>query len=100
MNRNKPGQRFRFEPGSYGAPGRFMPSIACLKETPSDQLQYHFILVKPAHVLQQEVAASKEARQDLEAAFGERGQQVPDTVATALKSLGYQSVDGFKIVDG
>jgi hypothetical protein len=92
--------KFRFEPGSYGAPGGFLPSIACLKAERPDQWQYHFVLVRAERHFTDEDAASTQARQDLTLAFGQGGQPASDHVATALKTLGYKSVDGFRVVDG
>ncbi len=90
--------RFRFEPGSYGGPGIYVPSIACLKEVRPDQWQYHFVLVRPRQVLADEDAASAQARQDLVFAFGQGEQAASERVAEALKSLGYVSVDDFRVV--
>ncbi len=36
--------KYRFEPGSYGDVGNFMPSLACLKQTQNDEWIYHFVL--------------------------------------------------------
>lgn len=96
---NPHSKRFRFEPGSYAGPGRFVPSIACLKETRPDQWQYHFVLVRPDQVFADEDAASTQARQDLTLAFGQGGQPASERVAAVLKSLGYISVDDFQVVD-
>jgi hypothetical protein len=92
--------RFRFEPGSYGGPGRFLASIACLKEVRAGQWQYHFVLVRPNQVCAEEDAASTQARQDLALAFAPGEQPASERVAAALKTLGYLSVDGFRVVDG
>jgi len=97
---NLPSRGFRFEPGSYGGPGRFVPSIACLKEARPEQWQYHFVLVRPDQVFADEDAASTQARQDLTLAFGQGGQPASERVAAALKTLGYISLDDFRVVDG
>ena len=96
---NRPSVRFRFEPGSYGGPGGFVASIACLKEMRPDQWHHHFVLVRAERVFADEDAASARARQDLATAFGQGGQPASDRVATVLKTLGYKSVDGFRVVD-
>src|SRR5258708_7823220 len=91
---------FRFEPGSYGGPGRFMPSIACLKQTRPGQWQYHFVLVRTNAVVSDEDAASRQAEQDLRLAFSDPGESIAERVPETLKTLGYLSVDGFQGVDG
>jgi len=41
---------FKFEPGTYGDVGNYMPSLACLRAIKKDEWKYHFVLVKPASV--------------------------------------------------
>lgn len=60
-----PSPRFRFEPGSYGAPGGFMPSIACLKQVPPNEWEHHFVIVRPGDLHVEEDIAVAEATQDL-----------------------------------
>lgn len=94
-----PSPRFRFEPGSYGGPGRLVPSIACLKQVRPDEWEYHFVIVRPANVYSDEDAAVAAASRDLDRAFVSRGQSGPDfAVAESLKSAGYVSVKGFKVI--
>src|SRR6185295_9406192 len=78
--------RFRFEPGSYGGPGAFMPSIACLKQVRPDEWEYHFVIVRPEDLHAQEETAVAEATRDLDRAFASRSQSMGDiAVAQALK---------------
>lgn len=92
--------RFRFEPGSYGGPGAFMPSIACLKQVRPDDWEYHFVLVRPEDFHEQEEAAVTEATRDLDRAFAGRNRGLGDAaIAEDLKRAGYVSVGGFKVVE-
>ena len=56
---------YRFEPGSYGDVGNFMPSLACLKQTQNDEWIYHFVLVKPENIFPVEDQAVAEAENDI-----------------------------------
>jgi len=95
-----PSPRFRFEPGSYGGPGAFMPSIACLKQVRPDEWEYHFVIVRPEDLHAQEETAVAEATRDLDRAFASRSQSMGDiAVAQALKSIGYLSVEDFQVVE-
>jgi hypothetical protein len=90
---------FRFEPGSYGGVGAFVPSIACLQQTQPDEWEYYFVLVKPHQIYDRETEAVVEAEGDLQAAFSQREKTGSDfTVAENLRAKGYLKVDGFKIV--
>lgn len=92
--------RFRFEPGSYGGPGGFVPSIACLKQARPNEWEYHFVIARPEDVHDQEHAAVAEAAKDLERAFESRGSGMGDmAVAQSLRSAGYVSVEGFQVVE-
>jgi hypothetical protein len=91
--------KYRFEAGSYGDVGSFMPSIACLKLTQSGAWIYHFVLVNPKKVLPEEDGAAVQAGEDLSVAFelkNERG--MGSDMAMDLKSKGYVTVDDFNIV--
>ena len=92
--------QFRFEPGSYGGPGAFVPSIACLKQVQPDDWKYYFVLVRPEDLHTEEEPAVDEATQDLNRAFASRSESMGD-VATAqsLKSAGYVSVEDFNVVE-
>lgn len=92
-------QKFRFESGSYGDVGAFVPSIACLKLVNPDEWDYHFVLVKAERVHSEEDEASSEAEKDIERAFGQKKRTGSDfAVAEHLRDQGYVSVEGFKIV--
>jgi hypothetical protein len=92
-------QKFRFESGSYGDVGAFVPSIACLKLVNPDEWDYYFVLVKAERVHSEEDEASSEAEKDIERAFGQKKRTGSDfAVAEHLRDQGYVSVEGFKIV--
>lgn len=92
--------RFRFESGSYSGPGGFVPSIACLKQVRPDEWEYHFVLVRPDEVVDDEEAAVVEATRDLDTAFASRSESSGDfAVAQSLKGAGYVSVDGFQVLE-
>lgn len=91
---------FRFEPGSYGGAGSFMPSIACLREDAPDEWNFHFVLVRSATVHAEADEASAAAENDLEAAFAQREQTGSDlAVAEHLRARGYASVDDYKVAE-
>jgi hypothetical protein len=91
--------RFRFEAGSYGGPGGFVPSIACLEQWRPDKWRYHFVLVRLDVQSQVEAEAILRATEDLNHAFGEEGLAAGAQLAASLKALGYVRVDGFNIVE-
>lgn len=92
--------RFRFEPGSYGSPGGFAPSIACLKQARPNEWEYHFVIVRPEDLHAEEDAAVAEATQDLNRAFSSRSPGMGDmAVAQRLSNAGYVSVQDFKVVE-
>ena len=91
--------RFRFEPGTYGDAGSFMPSIACLRQIAPGQWDYHFVLVRPAEVRPAEAAAVALAEADLAQAFQHQQRIGSDqAVGEYLRDQGYVSVTGFRIV--
>lgn len=91
--------KYRFESGSYGDVGSFMPSIACLKLMQSGEWIYHFVLVNPNQVLPEEDQAVIQAGEDLSVAFELKNERGMDAaVAMDLTSKGYVSVDDFNIV--
>lgn len=63
---------------------------------PEATSRYHFVLVIPADVRDHEHEASLRAEQHLVDAF--RDGASPQTVAERLRSVGYVSVDGFRVV--
>ena len=93
-------QKFKkFEPGSYGDVGNFMPSIACLKGSMETGWKYHFVLVKSDINYQKEQEAILHATKDLDYAFEQKQMVGSDhAVADSLKSKGYLSVENFNIV--
>lgn len=91
--------RFRFEAGSYTAPGVFLPSIACLEQWKPDEWRYHFVLVKPEVLCVEEAEAVLQAEVDLNLAFAEGGPSTGEREAASLRTLGYVRVDAFTTVD-
>jgi hypothetical protein len=92
--------QFRFEPGSYGGPGRvYMPSIICYKETASEVWESHFCLVNPEAVIEGEDAASRLAREHLDDAQAilDKGGS-PQDFAWSLRHRGYLSVSDYGVV--
>lgn len=94
-----PSPRFRFEPGSYGGSGTFVPSLACLEQTAPDKWEYYFVLVDPSRVYAEEGSAVSQAEKDLAAAFIQKEQSGSDyAVGEYLRDKGYVSVTDFRIV--
>ena len=90
---------YRFESGSYGDVGGFMPSLSCLKLTQKEEWEYHFVLVKPESVYSDEDRASAEAENDLSEANKVKVAGGSDAeLAMELKRKGYLSVDDFNVV--
>ena len=87
--------RFRFQAGSYGGLHGYLPSIACLKREATGDWAYHFVLVVPDDVREDEESASLQAGEHLFVAF--RDGSSPETVANGLKEVGYVSVSGFRV---
>lgn len=89
----------RFEPGSYGGPGGFMPSLACFRESPSGQKDYRFVLANPSHVVSSDGEAVARASADFSEAC-----RLDDTTGSIeamgrqLSARGYVLVEDFKIV--
>lgn len=99
QNRQHPSPGFRFEPGSYGGPGGYTPSIACLEQVKPGEWSYHFVLAKPQEVYPEEEEASEVAREDLDAGFLEKQHADDDTgLALFLREMGYLKVTDFNIV--
>ena len=91
--------KFRFEPGTYGAVGSLVPSIACLKQIGPEEWDYHFVIVKPHEHHTEAEAAFTQAEKDLNMAFLQKAKSESDfAVAEYLKANGYVSVTDFKIV--
>lgn len=94
-----PPGRFRYEHGSYGGPGGYMPSILCYKETGPDTWVEHFCLVKPDAIFDEEDSASAVAKKHLEAvrSLMDAG-GTPQDFALSLRHEGYKNVTDFRIV--
>jgi hypothetical protein len=90
--------RFRFEPGSYSAPGTFLPSLACLEQWKPHEWRYHFVLVRPDVICTEESEAVSQAEADLNEAFENGDSLAGERIAECLKTLGYIRVEGFKIL--
>ena len=90
---------YRFESGSYGGVGVFMPSIACLKQIQIDVWTYHFVLVKQGNKYSVEDLAVAQSEKDLEEAFNVKTDSDSDEVlAVELIKKGYKRVDNFNVV--
>ena len=90
--------QFRFEAGSYGAPGGFIPSIACLKQTTGNKWEYYYVIVNPKKLQSKEPPAIFLAEKDLQDAFQKRQQSGTDNaVGEYLRDKGYINVTGFKV---
>lgn len=92
-------QQFRFEAGSYGFAGAFVPSVACLKRA-GDEEHYHYMLVRPEDPCEGEDQASELAHRDLDTAASE-GDRVGTATAfaTSLRQAGYVRLDDFQIAE-
>jgi hypothetical protein len=92
--------KFSFTPGSYGGSGSFCPSIACKKQTEANIWQYHFVLVKPAEVHQDEESAHGSSEADLNKAFTAKVTSGSEfDMAYYLKRVGYLNVEDYRIVE-
>ena len=93
-------QPFRFEAGSYGSAGAFVPSVACLKRA-GDEECYHYMLVRHEDPCEGEDQASEIAHQDLDTAAAERDRAgTAAAFATSLRAAGYVRLDDFHIAEG
>lgn len=95
-----PPGRFRFEPGSYGGPGRgYMPSIMCYKEHGPELWQEDYCLVNPNKMYDDEETAVTAATQSLNAG---RDRQTEgggiQGFALALRHEGYKKISDFRVV--
>jgi hypothetical protein len=96
---NKINELYRFEPGSYGDTGSFMPSLACLKQIRKDEWKYHFVLVKPESIYAEEDGATNEAEKDISESYVVKEEGGTDAdLAMSLKSKGYLNVDNYNNV--
>jgi hypothetical protein len=93
--------RFRYEPGSYGGPGRgYLPSIIVYKEIGPDSWAEHLCLVKSDAVLVNHDMATSMAERHLAAARQAQidGAGSPADFALSLRHEGYKSVSDFHMV--
>jgi hypothetical protein len=88
--------RFRFEAGSYGSPGGYFPSIACLKRDGHGGWAHHFVLVVPDALCEDEETATLQSGEHLFKAFG--GRPAPEALALRLKNVGYVSISDFRVI--
>ena len=96
----RPSPRFRFEPGSYGGSGSFVPSLACLEQTAPGKWEYYYVLVDHSRVYTRERLAVSQAKKDLEAAFVQKQRSGSDyAVGEYLSDKGYVNVTDFRIVE-
>lgn len=96
-----PPGRFRYESGSYGGRGGYMPSIMGYKETGPDSSVVHICLVKPDAIFDEEASASEMAGRHLataQAIVNSGGS--PQEFALSLRHEGYNSVNDFRFVRG
>ena len=94
-----PPGRFRYESGSYGGRGGYLPSILGYKETGPDSWVEHLCLVKPDAIFDEEASASEMAERHLAAArtIVDSGGS-PQEFALSLRHEGYKSVNDFGVV--
>ena len=91
--------KYRFEAGSYGGVGQYMPSIVCYKSAPTGEWSYHFVLVNPNHVGPEELQVAAQADVDLSSAFEVKNSSGTDAdLAMNLKSKGYVNAENFNII--
>jgi len=93
-----PAGRFRYEPGSYGAPADgYMPSVLCYERAESDAWQDYFCLVNPsAGMHAYPDAAADVAHAHLEAAFACVGDGSVERFAMSLNEAGYVKLSDFR----
>lgn len=92
-----PGTRFEFESGSYGLPDASLPSISCHKVSAAIR-SLHYVLVKPDAGALARDAATKEAENDIHAAFAiAKGDAM--VVAQRLRASGYKLVTDAQIAN-
>ena len=90
---------FGFEPGSYGGPGGYMPSLACFSESASGGKEYRFVLARPSYVVDSEPEAVAQATADFsEACRVDDATGSSEAVGRQLSGRGYVAVENFKVV--
>ncbi len=103
LKRPGPGARttgeFRFEPGSYGGPGGFVPSLACFRESSSGEKEYRFVLANPSHIVDSDREAVAKATADFsEACRVDDATGSFEAMGRQLSGCGYLVVENFKVV--
>jgi hypothetical protein len=94
-----PQGRFQYEPGSYGGPGGYVPSIMCYQQQGENSRAEHFCLVKPSAIFDEEDSASEHASNDLsEARTAMDAEGSVHDFALLLRHKGYKSVSDFRVV--
>ncbi|PCI28847.1 MAG: hypothetical protein COB67_05390 [SAR324 cluster bacterium] len=92
---------YRFEPGAYGDPGAYVPSIACLQldeKVAEEKWNYIFLITNEQEHFEEEDAAGERAVLDLAEAMNinkNNDSQYP--MAEYLQGLGYTPVSGYNI---
>jgi len=99
QKRDKFTTTYRFEVGSYGDTGNFMPSITCLRSIKPNKWDYYFVLVKPNKTYHGQDQAETDAEVDMTEAYKIKDSGGSDAaLAAELKNRGYVTVDDFNIV--
>jgi SEC-C motif len=88
----------RFEPGTYGSSGAFVPSLACVRDT-TEGTKYLFVLANPAAVFGAEQYALARAKSDFsEACRIDDATTSIEAMGRQLAGLGYVVVENFKVI--
>lgn len=103
LKRPGPGNRttgeFRFEPGSYGGPGGYVPSLACFSESSSGDKEYRCVLANPSYVVDTDREAVAQATADFsEACRVEDATGSIEAMGRQLSARGYVVVENFRVV--
>jgi SEC-C motif len=88
----------RFEPGSYGGRGSYMPSLAGLSDTPEGK-EYRFVLVNRSVTFDSEDDALVRATSDFaNVCEAENSASSFEVLCRRLAGLGYKLIEDFKVV--
>ena len=98
-----PGRRttgeFGFEPGSYGGPQGYMPSLAYFRESSSGEKNYRFVLANPSYVVGSQSKAVAQATADFsEACRVDDATGSIEALGRQLAGQGYVVVDDYRII--
>jgi len=89
----------RFEPGSYGGPDGYVPSLACFSESSSGEKNYRFVMAKPSYVVDSQSEAVAQATADFsEACRVDDATGSIEALGRQLSGRGYIVVENFKVV--